>query len=370
MTGARQTMSYQRTKARSEYIHWFKLSGSARFNLSGSGILGLPLQELPIQLSDLEISAPGGYGYPPLQQRLANRYGVPQECVVSAIGTSMANYLAMSAALEPGDEVLIEQPTYDPFLEIARYLGATIRRLPRAPENGFQISLNDLQRLVTKSTRLIVLTNLHNPSGALLEESTLRQIGEIAQRHGARVLVDEVYLEMLFHQPVRTSLHLGPHFMVTSSLTKAFGLSGLRCGWILADPELADRMWHLNDLFGNISSHAAERMSVFVFDHFEPISARAKALLTRNSKLLENFLTANPHLETLRPPAGTILFPRVPGGDADAFCNFLREKYETSVVPGKFFEMPDRIRLGIGGVTQEVEEGLSRLTQALHEYRP
>jgi len=370
MTGARQTMSYQRTKARSEYIHWFKLSGSARFNLSGSGILGLPLKELPIQLSDLEISAPGGYGYPPLQQRLANRYGVSQECVVSAIGTSMANYLAMSAVLEPGDEVLIEQPTYDPFLEIARYLGAAIRRLPRAPENDFQISLEDLDRLVTKSTRLIVLTNLHNPSGALLEESTLRQIGEIAQRHGARVLVDEVYLEMLFHQPVRTSLHLGPHFMVTSSLTKAFGLSGLRCGWILADPELADRMWHLNDLFGNIPSHTAERMSVFALDHFEPISARAKALLTRNSKLLENFLAANPHLETLRPPGGTILFPRVPGGDADAFCKFLREKYETSVVPGKFFEMPDRIRLGIGGVTQEVEEGLDRLTQALHEYRP
>jgi aspartate/methionine/tyrosine aminotransferase len=369
MTTTRQTVAYRRTQARSEYIHWFKLSGSARFNLSGSGILGLPLKELPIQLSDLEISAPGGYGYPPLQQRLASRYGVPQECIVSAIGTSMANYLAMSAVLELGDEVLIEQPTYDPFLEIARYLGATIRRLPRAPENGFQISLDDLERLVTKSTRLIVLTNLHNPSGALLEESTLRQIGEIAQRHGARVLVDEVYLEMLFHQPVRSAFHVGHHFLVTSSLTKAFGLSGLRCGWILADPELADRMWHLNDLFGNIPSHAAERMSVFALDHFEPISARAEALLSRNRKLLEKFLAGNPGLETLHPPGGPILFPRVPGGDAEAFCKLLREKYETSIVPGRFFETPNRIRIGIGGETQEVEEGLNRLSQALREYR-
>jgi aspartate/methionine/tyrosine aminotransferase len=369
MTTTRQTMAYQRTQARSEYIHWFKLSGSARFNLSGSGILGLPLKELPIQLSDLEISAPGGYGYPPLQRRLAGRYGVPQECIVSAIGTSMANYLAMSAVLEPGDEALIEHPTYDPLLEIARYLGVTTRRLPRTPENGFQVSLQDLERLVTESTRLIVLTNLHNPSGALLAEPALRQIGEIARRHGARVLVDEVYLEMLFHQPVRSSIHLGHHFLVTSSLTKAFGLSGLRCGWILADPELADRMWHQNDLFGNIPSHTAERMSVFALDHFEPISARAEALLTQNRKLLEKFLAANPNLDALRPPGGTILFPRIPGGNADAFCKFLREKYETSVVPGRFFEMPDRIRLGIGGETQEVEEGLNRLSEALRTLR-
>jgi aspartate/methionine/tyrosine aminotransferase len=362
-------MTYRRTEARSDYIHWAKLSASARFNLAGSGVQALRLDELPLKLSDLEISAPGAYGYPPLQQRLANRYGVPAECVVSAIGTSMANYLAMSACLDPGDEVLIEQPTYDPLLEIARYVGVVIRRLPRNPENGFQVSLDDVQRLVSKSTRLIILTNLHNPSGALLEESTLRQIGEIARTNGARVLVDEVYLEMLFNNPVRSSFHLGPNFLVTSSLTKAYGLSGLRCGWILADSEFADRMWHLNDLFGNIPAHSSELMSVHALDHMKEISGRSHSLLTRNGKLLQAFLAAHPHLETLRPPGGTIIFPRAPHGHADALCKLLREKYETSVVPGKFFEMPDHVRIGIGGETQEVEEGLHRLSQALDELR-
>jgi aspartate/methionine/tyrosine aminotransferase len=362
-------MTYRRTEARSDYIHWAKLSASARFNLAGSGVQALRLDELPLKLSDLEISAPGAYGYPPLQQRLAHRYGVPSECVVSAIGTSMANYLAMSSVLEPGDEVLIEHPTYDPLLEIARYLGAVIRRLPRTPENGFQISLDGLQRLVSKSTRLIVLTNLHNPTGALLDESTLRQIGEIARANGARVLVDEVYLEMLFNNPIRSAFHLGPNFLVTSSLTKAFGLSGLRCGWILADSELADRMWHLNDLFGNIPAHSSELMSVCALDHMKEISARSQSLLTRNGKLLQAFLAAHPHLETLRPPGGTIIFPRAPHGDTGALCKLLREKFETSVVPGKFFEMLDRVRIGIGGETAEVEEGLHRLTQALDEVR-
>ena len=360
-------MTYRRTQARSAYIYWAKLSSSARFNLAGSGIQSLLFNELPLRLSDLEISAPGSYGYRPLQERLARRYGVPPGCVVSAIGTSMANYLAMSAALEPGDEVVIEQPGYDPLLEIARYLGAVVRRLPRRPELGFQIRFDDLERLVSKSTRLIVLTNLHNPSGALLEEATLRQIGEIAQSNGARVLVDEVYLEMLFDQPVRSAFHLGPHFLVTSSLTKAYGLSGLRCGWVLAGPELAERMWRLNDLFGNITAHAAERMSVCALDHMEEISARSQALLTHNWKTVERFLAAHHDLETLRPPGGTILFPRAPHGDGDALCKLLREKYETSVVPGKFFEMPDRVRIGIGGDTKEVEEGLNRVSQALKE---
>ncbi len=361
-------MMYHRTEARSAYIQWAKLYAAARFNLAASGVQSLPLSELPLKLSDLEISAPGSYGYPPLQERLAQRYGVSAECVVSAIGTSMANYLAMSAVLEPGDEVVIEEPAYDPLLEIARYLGADIRRLPRSPENGFQIRLDDVEPVVSKKTRLIVLTNLHNPSGALLEEETLRQICEIAGTAGARVLVDEVYLEMLFDRPVRTAFHLGEHFLVTSSLTKAYGLSGLRCGWVLAAPELAQRMWRQNDLFGVIPAHMAEQLSVYALDHLEKISARSKALLERNWKTLDNFLAMQPELvETVRPRGGTIVFPRAPSGDGDTFCKLLREKYETSAVPGSFFEMPDRVRIGIGGETSEVEEGLHRVGQALED---
>lgn len=362
-------MTYHRTEARSSYIHWAKLCASARFNLANSGVQTLPLSKLPVKLSNLEISAPGSYGYPPLQERLARRYDVSPECVVSAIGTSMANYLAMSAVLEPGDEVIIEEPTYDPLLEIARYLGAHFRKLPRTPENGFQIMPEDVARVVTKKTRLIVLTNLHNPSGVLIEETTLRQIGEIARSNGARVLVDEVYLEMLFDKPVRTAFHLGEHFLVTSSLTKAFGLSGLRCGWILAAPELAEKMWRQNDLFGNIPAHTAEQLSVCTLDHLEAISARSKALLSRNWKTLDNFLARHLELDTVRPLGGTIIFPSVPGKDGDTFCRQLREKYETSVVPGSFFQMPDRIRIGIGGESAEVEEGLNRLGQALDDLR-
>src|ERR1043166_6199464 len=150
-------MTYRRTEARTAYIEWAKLHASAKYNLAASGGKGLLLSELPVRLEELELSAPGGYGYPPLLERLAARYGVATTNVVTAIGTSMANYLAMSAVLEPGDEVLIEQPAYDPLVEACRYLGAAVKRIPQQPEHGWQVQIDELEQLVSGKTRLIDL---------------------------------------------------------------------------------------------------------------------------------------------------------------------------------------------------------------------
>jgi aspartate/methionine/tyrosine aminotransferase len=212
-----------------------------------------------------------------------------------------------------------------------------------------------------------VLTNLHNPSSVLTDDATLRQVGEIARRVGARVLVDEVYIETLFEASPRTSFHLGNEFVVTSSLTKAFGLSGLRCGWIFAEPELARKMWLLNDLFAATPVHSGERLSVVALDQIDELGARAKVLLDRNRTLLNDFLGTREDLETVRPEFGTVMFPRVRSGDAGPLCRLLREKYETSVVPGSFFELPAHFRVGIAVETEVLEGGLERLAKALNQ---
>jgi aspartate/methionine/tyrosine aminotransferase len=214
---------------------------------------------------------------------------------------------------------------------------------------------------------LIVLTNLHNPSGVLIEDATLKQIGEIARRVGARVLVDEVYIETLFERSPRTAFHLGNEFVITSSLTKAFGLSGLRCGWIFAERELARRMWLLNDLFAATPVHAGERLSVVAMQQLTELAERSKQVLDRNRRLLNEFLDTREDLEVIRPEFGTVMFPRVRRGTADELCRLLREKYETSVVPGRFFEMPAHFRIGIAGDTDVLEAGLDRLGKALDE---
>src|SRR5229473_7114739 len=204
-------------KRRSEFMHWAKTRPRVKYDLALSGILNLPFAELDVDLKGLELHGNNAYGYRPLVDALAtHRHVAPENVVTISGGTSMANHLAMAALLEHGDEVLIEQPTYDPLLAVAEYLGAKIKRFPRKFEDGFKIDIVDLEKQITSRTRLIVLTNLHNPSSALVDEATLRKIGELARSVGARVLVDEVYLEAMFENAPRSSIHLAPEFIVTS----------------------------------------------------------------------------------------------------------------------------------------------------------
>ncbi|MGD0913463.1 MAG: pyridoxal phosphate-dependent aminotransferase [Terracidiphilus sp.] len=352
----------------STYLEWAKLCSQATYNLATSGIMSYPLAELHVSPQDLEINGPTVYGYAPLQERLAQKCGVTPDCVVAAAGTSMANHLAMAALIEPGDDVLIEQPTYGPVLEVALYLRANVIRFERRVEQDFQIDPDDITRLITPKTRLICLTNMHNPSGALTSNETLIRIGEIAQSSGAQVLVDEVYLDMVYDQPPRSSFHLGSNFVVTTSLTKAYGLSGIRCGWILAQPDLAIRMWRLSDLFDGSPVHPGELLSVMALDQLGKIDARARTLLETNRKALDAFFSGRNDLDGFRSPWGTVCFPRLKNGSVDEFCEFLRAGYETSVVPGRFFEMPDHFRIGIGGDPTMTGEALKRLAAALDEW--
>ena len=355
---------------RSRYMEWAKTRSQARYNLATSGITNVLMREFPpVRVEEMEITH-GGYGYQPLLERIAQHNGATPECVVTAAGTSMANHLAMAAVLAPGDEVLIEQPAYGPLVEVAEYLGARIKRMPRRFETDFALELD----AIAPATRLIVLTNLHNPSGALIPAETLRAIGERAKRVGARVLVDEVYLEMLFDPDAPFAWRIGESlggenpFIITSSLTKLYGLSGLRCGWIIAAPELARRTWLLNDLFAATSPHVPELMSMTAFEHLDQFRDRARALLEANRPLIDSFLDSRSDLEGFRPPGGTVFFPRLTSGDSQRFFQLLRDKYETTVVPGSFFEMPQHFRMGIGGSTDELRAGLERLSDALDEF--
>jgi aspartate/methionine/tyrosine aminotransferase len=330
--------------------------------------MSYPLAELGARIEDLEICGPTKYGYEPLQERLARKSGVTPDCVVVATGTAMANHLAMAALIEAGDDVLVEQPTYGPLLEVPSYLGANIVRFARRAENEYRVDPDEVRRRMTAKTRLIVLTNLHNPSGALIEEETLKAVGAMATEVDARVLVDEAYLDMVYDRPVRPATHLGPQFVVTTSLTKAYGLSGLRCGYILAEPALAKRMWRLDDLFGASPVHAAERLSVLALDALPRIDARARGILAANRKALDAFYAGCAAVAGYRSPWGTVSFPRLLKGSVDEFCEMLRAEYATTVVPGRFFERPDHFRVGIGGDPEMTAEGLRRLGAALEEW--
>jgi aspartate/methionine/tyrosine aminotransferase len=341
---------------------WAKLRSQAKYNLATSGVAHWKLRDLPVKIEDLELSGPSFYGFEPLQKALAEHTGVDAKRIVAATGTSMANYLAMAAVLQPGDEVLIEHPTYELIVDAALEIGATVIRFRRDPVT-FAIDFAAVKAGLSPRTKLIVVSNLHNPTSALMDEATVRELGNL----GVLVMVDEVYLDAAFEQKTRSAGLMGDQFIVTSSLTKVYGLSGLRCGWILAEPELARKIWHLNDRFGNIPAHMAELASVIAIGELPRIAKYVRARLDANRAALWKFLDRREDLEVFRPPFGTVVFPRLKSGKVEALCELLRSKYETTVVPGKFFDMPDHFRVGIGGDLEPLEEGLRRLGLALDE---
>jgi hypothetical protein len=352
----------------SDYMHWAKTRQRGKYTLATSGVGGFPLSELGVTIDQLEINGDSTYGYKPLQAALAAKCGVDPDSIVAAAGTSMANHLAMAALIEPGDEVLIEHPAYELLVSAALYLGADVKRFARTEDSGYALDPAVVRQAMSPRTKLIVVTNLHNPSSALTSDEVLHEIGDLARSVGARVLVDEVYLDAVYENTPRTSYHLGREFVVTNSLTKVYGLSGLRCGWIVAEPDLSRRMWRLNDLFGSIPAHPAERLSVIALENLDHIRERARRIVEADRALLNEFLDSHDQVAAPRTRWGTTSFVRLKRGNVDEFLDRLRNEYETTAVPGRFFEMPDHFRIGMGVSTEMFAEGLRRMGELLKDY--
>jgi aspartate/methionine/tyrosine aminotransferase len=227
-------------------------------------------------------------------------------------------------------------------------------------------------RALTDRTRLIVITSLHNPSGVMASREALEEVGRLAARRGAHVLVDEVYLESAFAQPggqaprVTPAATLGDVFISTSSLTKAYGLAGLRCGWALAAPAVAERIRRARDIVDGTGAFPPEAMAVVAFEHLDRFAARARRILEPNFALVRAFLDSRPELEYVVPAGGTVVFPRLHGAaDAEPFIDRLRHEEQVGVVPGRFFQAPAHFRLAFGGVSETLRGGLERIGRML-----
>jgi aspartate/methionine/tyrosine aminotransferase len=348
-------------------MHFAKIKTRARYNLASSGVADCSLAELGIGIGDLELHGENAYGYRPLIERIATRFGTDPACVVTAGGCSFANHLAMAAIVSPGDEVLVEDPTYELLLSTLGYLQAKVNRFQRRMQEAWRLDADVVAARLTPRTRLVVVTNLHNPSSALADDATIQAVAAAAAKVGALVLVDEVYLELMFQEGhAHTSFRPNGNIVVTSSLTKGYGLSGLRCGWILAPAALAERMRRLNDLYAVSPPHIAERMSVIAFDRLPALRARAAAIIDQNRAAYREILGQHPRLDQVAFDHGTTVFPRLLSGDGSRLFDLLRTGFETSIVPGRFFGRTDHIRVGLGAEPAMTRMGLEHLSSALY----
>jgi aspartate/methionine/tyrosine aminotransferase len=347
-------------------MRWAKEHAAARYNLANSGLLGCTRADLELAPEDVQVNGANRDGYPPLLAAIAATYGVDPEQVVTAPGTSGANFLAFAALVEPGDEVLVEQPTYEPLLAALGFLGARIRRFSRRFETGYGLDLDEIRSLLTGKARLVVLANPHNPSGVLLPPAEVAALARLAGEAGAHLLIDEVYRDIWFDDAPPSHVHLGPNVLATSSLTKSYGLSGLRCGWILAAPEVARRLRLVKDLMEAVDSVPSDTLAAAAFRQLPRLAARSRALLEPNLVQIRSFLAAHDEwLETVLPARSMTVFPRLRKEEtSEPLHDWLRER-ETSIVPGSFFDSPRHFRLGFAVEPENVERGLAALSAGL-----
>lgn len=354
-------------QSRAPYMEWAKSREKARVDLAGSNLLACSLEDLPGAREALDIAGESPDGYPPLVEAISQRYGVTPDRVATANGCSGANFLACAALLDGGDEVLIERPAYDPLIAAAKMLGAHVRFFERRFEEGYALDADRIAAAIGPATRLIVLSDPHNPSGVQASSESLEALGRAAGNAGIPVLVDEVYQDTVLdgrHPPAATR---SPVFISTNSLTKAYGLASLRCGWALASPEITERIRRARDVVDVWSPIPTDRLSVLAFRNRDRLAARARSLIEANSRLVADFFSGRAGVECV-PSRSTLVFPRLSGSeDAHDFVNRLLERHETAVAAGAFFGAPAHFRVSFGGSTESLRRGLDAIGRCLEE---
>jgi aspartate/methionine/tyrosine aminotransferase len=350
------------------------------YNLSESGVHPLTLTELltPEELEDLtriEIGYTQTNGTPKLREEIRRLYpGIGMDEILATAGSSEANFLLMWSLIEPGDEVLFELPNYMQMWGLLRAFGADVKTFALREELDWQPDLDELRRLVSPKTRLIVLTNPNNPTGAVLSREAMKVIVELASGAGAWILADEVYQGAEL-SGARTPSFWGVYDKViaVNGLSKAYGLPGLRIGWIVGPEDLIQRTWPYHDYTTISPSALSDKLASIVLapGNRDKILARTRRILNENFPVLREWLEAQEGLFKFHPPrAGAICFARynLPLNSTALVEELIAEK-SVLLVPGDHFEMDGFLRIGFGPGKDDLVRALGRVEETLKKKR-
>ncbi len=349
-------------------------------NLSESGVHPLTPRELLSKRALTEaLGVELGYsqtnGTTELREEIALLYpGARPSQILTTSGSSEANFLLMWSRIEPGDEVVFELPNYMQMWGLLRGFGAKVKTFRLREDLGWQPDLDELRRVVTKRTKLIVLTNPNNPTGAVLSAEAMDAIVALARKSGAWILADEVY-RGAERDGVRTPSFWGrcEKVIVVNGLSKAYGLPGLRIGWIAGPEDVVKRTWPYHDYTTISPSALSDRLARFALvpETRERLLGRTRGILNRNFPILEAWLRRRKGVFSFVPPrAGAICFVRYAmKANSTALAERILRDRSVLVVPGDHFATDGYLRLGFGSEPAVLRAGLARIDKTLHEFR-
>lgn len=299
-----------------------------------------------------------------LKEEISDMNNVEPDNILVTNGASEANFLVCAGLLSRGDEVLVERPFYEPLASIPQGLGSKVRFIDRQPIE-FPLDMSMLRDSIAPTTKLLVITNLHNPSAAQTPNATLQELAELAREKSFHVLCDEIFRDFA-PSPSKEAFHFGKEMVSTMGMSKYYGTVGLRVGWTLADEDILDRCRNVREHTSVSCSSLGETMAVAVLKEREKVKARNTRILEENSRTIIDWARKE-GLEMMPPAGANMCFPKVPLENTLEFCNHLLDK-SVLVSPGEFFGLAGYIRIGFPCENSVLQEGLEILSDALHEF--
>ncbi len=349
---------------------------NVELNLSESGVHPLAAGDLLDEAGWRALrEAPLGYaqtnGPLELRRRIAEHLCGEAANVLVTSGTIEANFICAWRLLEPGDEIAYMVPNYFQINGLAEGFGALVRPFRLRPELGWQPDLDELERAVTPKTRLIALVNPNNPTGTVLEPEAMRRIVELAESSGAWLLADEIY-RGTEHDGGLTPSFLGMYerAIVTGSLSKAYGLPGLRVGWVIGPEELVEDLWSRKDYTSITAATLSYELATRALEPatLERILGRNRELVLRNLQVLRDWVDAGDGLSMQTPAAAAMTVVRYAQGIPSVdLAERLRQRKGVLVVPGGHFGLEGYLRVGYGIPTERLTEALARVGAGLGE---
>lgn len=345
-----------------------------RYNLTESSYTDAQLGGLDLDLNEVILCYGDHLGLPALREQIvADSAPLQASQVMTTVGAASALFIVASSLLEKGDSLLVLRPNYMTNIETPRLLGADIQYLDLHFEKGYQIDLDELRDRLSPKTKLISLTYPHNPTGAHLCLADLKQIITWAETFDAYILLDETYREMAFDAPLPIGASLSPRVISVSSLSKTFGLPGIRLGWLICqDKALMQTFLAAKEQIFITHSVVDEHIAQQYLQRKADFLPTIRSNIQRRLGILEQWMQQQAGLEWVPPQAGVVCFPRIVAPqrlNITAFYRLLNEKYETFVGPGHWFEQPAHyMRIGFGYPDDaQLEQGLANISAALRD---
>jgi len=348
----------------------------SEIDIGSSGVQSFSMRELetlagvcPADWNELVFADSQTAGAPVLRERIASRWANNDpETVLVTHGSSEAIYLVMTSLLAPGDEVVALSPCYQQLYAIAESIGCRVVQWPLRFEDGYVPDLAGLQRLITPRTRMVIVNSPNNPTGAALTAGEFSYVLNVTRDAGACLLWDAAFADMNPSAKIPPSWP-GPGCVMLGTLSKSFGLPGLRVGWCIATPSILELCFHARDYLTLHMSPLVEAVAERVVAAADRLLDSRRGQNRENLGLLEEWVSARPeHVSWVRPVAGVSAFPKLTQtSDTVGFCRRLATADRVLIVPGICFGAANHIRVGFGGATAEVKEGLRRLGAALLE---